>query len=270
MDINWKALCFVGALLCAGNAVTMESDPLGSQDRGKQPALSEVSSDIFRIYKIDTYGDINACENKIEIYDEIVGSKRKELVEMPSDADSCVPSELRDSFREDTKNYRFIKRDPMVFISHAYPVYMSPFYSLELSVEEYNILSGSILEYSMQRRGISPDKGKMWDRISNEVEYRILIYSYKDSRMCGFYEYGKKFAKNGTKRLYEENKLYKVLERLTQGEIQQLMKDDCDGVSASDVNIEERILFVDSERTPISSEYFNSTENTLCSLDEEN
>ena len=74
------------------------------------------------------------------------------------------------------------------------------------------LISVNIREYAQKQRGLFADD-EFWPEIAQRLKYRILIYEYQEGKISRFFEYGKEFEKNGTKRicLETENRHYRKL-----------------------------------------------------------
>ncbi len=83
--------------------------------------------------------------------------------------------------------------------------------SLNLTPEEEKKIPKFVRLYANLKGGLLADEDFLWDQIVKVIKYRILIYESKDGYISGFYEYGKNYLRNGTKRIFMENNHYREL-----------------------------------------------------------
>ena len=83
--------------------------------------------------------------------------------------------------------------------------------SLELTDRENASIPTHIRENAHANGGLLADDVDSWEVIANTIKRRILVYEQQQECIQGFYEYGKKFSQNGTKRVCLEGVHYQKL-----------------------------------------------------------
>lgn len=90
--------------------------------------------------------------------------------------------------------------------------------SLELTDRENALIPTYIRENAHTNGGLLADDTDSWETIAKIVKRRILVYEQQQEYIQGFYEYGKEFSQNGTKRVCLKGIHYQKLVEIGQRE----------------------------------------------------
>ena len=203
--------------------------------RSKRAAKNEMAEYVYNeLRKAETSDSANNGETKPQISDSkdsdgsdkkasskdsnddrnttyVTIDKREIPVNIETVVDESIPALL-----DDIKKCPFEKIEKGIVWENenktAKYSYQCAFLSLDLTPAEDALISVNIREYAQKQRGLFADD-EFWPEIAQRLKYRILIYEYQEGKISRFFEYGKEFEKNGTKRicLETENRHYRKL-----------------------------------------------------------
>ena len=108
-------------------------------------------------------------------------------------------SDFLNTLQEDIKGRLFKREDK----GAGWKTYLNQcsMNSLELTDEENASIPTYIRENAHANGGLLADDAASWKVIANIIKRRILVYEQQQECIQGFYEYGKEFSRNGTKRV---------------------------------------------------------------------
>lgn len=248
MKIIWKTLCVIPPILCVENALSGELNPFqkdvlrnnrksqlerelklgkelintfsAEQDPKKRRNLEKqlkkwehraqnsidkksrfseyIRNSVLRICGLNNWERKNKKPSFVSIDDKIVNVRHEVIL-----------NRFRNALYKDIKGHLFKRMDRgSSWKSYCYQCAIC---SLNLTSDEEKRIPSVIRQYANKKGGLLADDGKWWKQIAESIKRRILVYEHGNGEIIGFYEYGKEYVKNGTKRTCLENKHYQEL-----------------------------------------------------------